>query len=561
MTPAGPRRTVRAVGDRALLVECTSLQDVMDLHASLRAAPRPGQTDVLAAAATVLVRTSGPGASARLARELRGIDVAATPGAVPPGDPSAATVARAAVTTSTVMIDTVTIDTVYDGEDLAAVAELTGLSVEDVVARHSSTLWTAAFGGFAPGFTYLTAQGTGLEVPRRPVPRTHVPAGSVALAGGFSAVYPQDSPGGWRLIGRTSAPMWHLDRAQPALVVPGDTVRFRRVRESVVANRPAPVEDRAGATSRATTARPVSGALTVVAPGAQSLVEDLGRPGLLDLGVSPSGAADRGAAARTNRLVGNPRDAAVIETVLGGLVLQAEGDQVVAVTGAPAPLALGDADGTGVRTAPFGAPFVMRHGEVLALGAPPNGLRSYVGVRGGVDVPPVLGSRSTDLLSGLGPVPLRAGTVLPVGDPARTTAVGLPDPEVDLPVGGVTVRVVEGPRADWLTEVGLERLYAQEWLVTSRSNRVGLRLEGEALRSAATGELPSEGTVTGAVQVPPSGQPVVFLADHPVSGGYPVVAVVRDPDLDRLAQLRPGQRLRFTRSGPRNPPPGAPAGA
>ena len=532
------RRVVRVLGDRALLVECTSLRDVMAVHADLRAAPRAGQTDVLAAAATVLVRTSDPLATARLAEEFAHLSftyprtMESAPGRGGADNP-----------------ETVVIDTVYDGEDLTQVAQLTGMSVGSVVERHTSTLWTAAFVGFAPGFAYLVADGSGLDVPRRPEPRTAVPGGSVALAGGFSAVYPRQSPGGWQLIGRTAARMWDLERPQPALVAPGARVRFRAVRGRVRLT--ASAADEVGAApSVPRVRRPDARGLTVLASGVQSLVQDLGRPGYLDTGVSPSGAADRGAAARANRLVGDPRDAAVIETVLGGLVLRAEGEHVLAVTGAPAPLSVSAGASALVREQPFGEPFALHDGDVLQVGAPASGLRSYVAVRGGIDVPPVLGSRSTDLLSGIGPEQLRGGAFLPVGDTRRATSVGHPEPWFDEPAGTVAVDVVEGPRADWFTGGSLERLFRQEWVVTRQSNRVGLRLVGEPLERAAPRELPTEGMVVGAVQVPESGQPVVFGPDHPVTGGYPVVAVVRDRHLDRLAQLRPGDRLRFTPSTP-----------
>ena len=541
MTLPAARRAVRVVGERALLVECASLQDVMAVHAALRAAPRAGQTDVLAAAATVLVRTSDPLATARLAAELADMSLPAPPRR---GDDDLDRATGACRPDGT--DETVVIDTVYDGEDLARVAELTGLSVGAVVRRHSSTVWTAAFAGFAPGFAYLVADGSGLEVPRRAEPRTVVPAGAVALAAGFSAVYPRASPGGWQLIGRTAARMWQLDRERPALVAPGGTVRFRIARDSLVLTRRGTVREAVDPPRPDVQTRSGAG-LAVLATGAQSLVQDLGRPGYLDLGVSPSGAADRAAARGANRLVGSPRDAAVVETVLGGLMLRADGDQVVAVTGAPTPLTVREASTGRLRDQPFATPFVLRSGDVLELGAPPWGLRSYVGVRGGIDVPPVLGSRSTDVLSGIGPDPLLTGTVLPVGDPHRATTVGHPEPLLDHPAGPVTVQVVEGPRADWFTPVELHRLFTQEWLVTARSNRVGLRLAGEPMHRTVVRELPTEGMVVGAVQVPESGQPVVFLPDHPVTGGYPVVAVVRDRHLDRLGQLRPGDRLRFTR--------------
>ncbi|HLT85604.1 MAG TPA: carboxyltransferase domain-containing protein, partial [Phototrophicaceae bacterium] len=380
-------REVRPVGERALLVGCADLAEVLGLHAVLAASPLPGQVEVLAAARTVLVRVTDRPARDRLAPLLRELQATSAP-------PAAG--------------DVVVIDTVYDGADLAAVAEHTGLSVEGVVAAHSGEEWTAAFGGFAPGFAYLVGPTT-LTVPRRASPRTAVPAGAVALAGHFSAVYPRSSPGGWQLIGRTDAPMWDLDRQPPALLRPGDRVRFRPVRERVAGRGAEPaVATAAGAGSGAhagpaatvSTAGPApTSSLTVVATGAQSLVQDLGRPGLLDLGVTPSGAADRGSARQANRLVGNDRAAAVVETVLGGLELRATGHHVLAVSGAPAPLTLLH-DTEELAHPPTDTPFLLPDGHVLRLGPPAVGLRTYVAVRGGIAVPPVLGSRSTDVLSG-----------------------------------------------------------------------------------------------------------------------------------------------------------------
>jgi biotin-dependent carboxylase-like uncharacterized protein len=278
--------------------------------------------------------------------------------------------------------------------------------------------------------------------------------------------------------------------------------------------------------------------LTVVAPGPLATVQDLGRPGWSAIGVTRSGAADRAAHALANRLVGNDAAAATVEVTAGGLRLRAGRACLVAVTGAPLPVSV---DG---RAGPLSAPFPLAAGAELALGTPPAGLRSYLAVRGGVAVPPVLGSRSTDTLSGLGPAPLRAGDELPIGDLAGD------EPVVDVaPVARPAVRpvlgVLPGPRRDRLAGDAWTLLTSAEWTVGADSDRVGLRLAGPALRHATTGELPSEGLVPGAVQVPPDGAPVVFLADHPVTGGYPVLAVVRTSDLPAVAQLRPGDRLTF----------------
>jgi len=277
----------------------------------------------------------------------------------------------------------------------------------------------------------------------------------------------------------------------------------------------------------------VNGALTVLAPGPLTTVQDTGRPGQAALGIGRSGSCDRDSAALANRLVGNPVDAAVLEVTFGGLAVRAEADLLVVTTGARCP------------GAPHAAPTLLRRGQELRLGLPVSGLRSYLAVRGGVDVVPVLGSRATDVLAGLGPAVVAAGDVLPVGEPSA------PLPGVDLaPVaepcaGELTVSVLPGPRADWFGDPGWTGLTGQAWTVTSESNRVGLRLAGEPLRRIRDGELPSEGMERGALQVPPSGTPVLFLADHPVTGGYPVIGYVTDADVDRCGQLRPGQTLRF----------------
>jgi biotin-dependent carboxylase-like uncharacterized protein len=206
---------------------------------------------------------------------------------------------------------------------------------------------------------------------------------------------------------------------------------------------------------------------------------------------------------------------------------------VVALTGAPCP---------GV---PFNAPATLRAGQALRLGPPRSGLRTYIAVRGGIDVPEVLGSRSTDLLSGLGPAPLQPGQTLPIGrayDPMPGVDLApVPDP----PAGEVVLRVTPGPRRDWFTDAGWRSFITQRYDVSSNSNRVGVRLEGEPLERAREGELASEGMALGAIQIPPSGLPVIFLADHPVTGGYPVIAYVTSGSLPSCAQLRPGQAARF----------------
>jgi len=278
--------------------------------------------------------------------------------------------------------------------------------------------------------------------------------------------------------------------------------------------------------------------VTVLETGPLVTVQDGGRPGQAALGIGRSGACDRASYGLANRLVGNDEDAAVLEVTFGGLTLHADDANPTAL----------EVVSTGARCpgAPHNAPQRLLPGEKLSLGQPESGLRTYVAVRGGIDVNPVLGSRATDVLSGLGPDPVSAGDRLPIGMP-RDPMPGVRlapvrDPEAD----DVWVHIGPGPRQDCFDDDSWQRLISQRFTVSSDSNRVGIRLEGEPLTRVHHGELPSEGMVRGALQIPPAGTPVLFLADHPITGGYPVIAYVQDADVDRCAQLQPGQGLHFT---------------
>jgi biotin-dependent carboxylase-like uncharacterized protein len=278
--------------------------------------------------------------------------------------------------------------------------------------------------------------------------------------------------------------------------------------------------------------------LQVVRAGTLTTVQDAGRPGLAHLGVPPSGALDRPAWQLANRLVGNRADAAALETTLDGVTVRAGCDSAVAVTGAPATVTL---DG---RPAAWGAAIAVRAHATIDVGRPAAGLRCYVAISGGVCPAPSLGSRSRDLLSELGPAPLRAGDMLTLGpSPGPPPAVDVaPQPA---PPTELELTLWSGPRAQWLTDAGRQTLHRGSWTVSSDSNRIGLRLEGPALALERHGELRSEGMVTGAVQVPPDGRPVIFLADHPTTGGYPVIGVIDPAELAQCAQARPGVPVRF----------------
>lgn len=279
--------------------------------------------------------------------------------------------------------------------------------------------------------------------------------------------------------------------------------------------------------------------IEVVRPGPLTTIQDLGRPGYAHLGVPQSGAADRPSLRLANRLVGNPEGAAALELTLGGAALRFRHAAWIAVAGAPLPLE--------VEGRPYGmnAPCHVPAGALVELGTPATGLRSYLAVRGGLETEPVLGSRSTDLLSGLGPPALGPGARVPVGAPPPGEIVVDVAPVRPSPEEPV-LHLHPGPRDDWFSPDALAALTHHAYQVTPQSNRIGVRLEGPALARSREGELASEGMVTGALQVPPNGLPIIFLADHPTTGGYPVIAVLATPDIAIAAQLRPGQSIRFS---------------
>jgi len=564
------------VRDDALLIELDDLETTLALFDSLTSDPIPGTGEMIPGARTLLVsyRPSAVSpehivASAR-SRELGG---------------------RVAGAGSLIEIPVE-----YNGEDLAEVAELLGVTPADVVRMHTGQDYAVGFTGFAPGFAYLSGGHPDLDVPRRSSPRTKIPAGSVALAGTFSGVYPRESPGGWQLIGTTPAQMWDLSRDRPALLLPGDRVRFvdvsRSTRstsataDSVTPSADADAEVDTGTevdtdaevdTDTETEGTPDAQSqfdfgLEILAPGMLTLLQDLGRPGYASMGVSSSGALDAVSLREANRLVGNDAGTGCLELTFGGLRMLARGEHVIALTGALVPLTVTSSAATipaesspsesnnarpASRSVPFGRPFALSDGEELVVGAPTSGIRSYLAVRGGFDINPVLGSLSTDVLAGLGPNAVTTGTVLPVGTVARgIPSVAWPDTAgasaaTDAESSSdIVLDVVLGPRTDWFSADAVDSLTGQSWLVSQKSNRVGLRLEGESLTRVIDAELPSEGTVSGAIQIPPNGQPVLFLADHPLTGGYPVIGSVATYHLPRAGQLPPGARIRFRPIGP-----------
>lgn len=559
---------IRPAGQAAWLVQLPDLSAASALHRALLAAPLAGVRELIPAARTLLVAFDALRVDAQSLRQTlaaRVQSVLTAPNATP----------NAAHESTTG--DIVEIPVTYNGEDLSAVAELLGVSTHEVIARHTDSLWLAAFAGFAPGFVYLTQENpspqTSLHVPRRSSPRTRVPAGSVAIAGEFSAVYPRSSPGGWQLLGTTAVAMWDLQRTQrPAWVQPGQRVRFVDAQSAAAARvvslgtAPAAAQQPAASNSSGRDDDSAWTQVRVLDAGLQTLFQDAGRAGQAALGISPAGALDMLALRQANRLVGNPVHTPVLENLLGQLHLQCErGSVTLAVAGADVPLRVRDAAGREWDLPSSHAQpqaIALDAGATLMLDAPRAGLRAYVAVRGGWDVQPVLGSASTDTLAELGPPPVQSGQCLRAGRAVRSehlqaaqlqTVPSAHEAPQALPRAGDVVRlpVTLGPRADWFTPQAIATLTTQIWQVSPQSSRVGMRLVGETpLQRSRHEELPSEGVATGSVQVPANGQPVLFLADRPVTGGYPVIAVLHESALALAAQIPPGAAVQFVLEPP-----------
>ncbi len=424
------------------------------------------------------------------------------------------------------------------GPDLADVAAACGLTEEEVVRLHAEPIYLVYMLGFAPGYPYLGLLPPALRLPRRATPRTRVPAGSIAIADAFAGIYPQETPGGWHLLGRTPLRLFDPARTPACLLRPGDHVRFIPVTDAAVAE--SALRDAAREAAQRPLPAPHRPTFEVLEPGLMSTVQDLGRTGWRGFGIPLSGVLDRRALRAANAAAGNPPAAAAVELTFPGPKLRLFDDSSVAVAGADL-----DARVNGTPINPE-EPVQVRRGDVLSFAAPRRGQWLYLSVAGGIDVPEVFGSRSTFARGGLGGTagrPLRAGDVLGRGETRsgsrRTTPVD------DAGRSGGPIRVIMGPQADAFAVDAQAALISRPFEVTVQRDRSGMRLSGTTLTHRDSAEILSDGLVPGAIQVPADGGPVVILADGPTTGGYAKIATVIDADLDRVAQAVPGEALRF----------------
>ncbi len=529
--------TVATLGDLAVVISFGEVIDealsarVRTVAAALARHPPAGVVDIVPAFASVALFFERPPLATfdELRREIEGV------------------VERADASLVSSEVRTVEIPVCYGGEfgpDLDTVAAHVARSPAEVVAAHSGADYVVHAIGFAPGFPYLGGLPPELATPRRASPRTHVPAGSVGIGGAQTGIYPLETPGGWNLIGRTPLRLFDRDRVPPALLSAGDRVKFHAIPASEFAARSAechvirdigPVESTGNAEATCHVIRDKSPSVEVVRAGMLTTVQDLGRVGQRASGVPLSGAADPFALRVANLLVGNPEGAAGLEFTLVGPELKFHHDTLVAIGGAE------------FAAAPSWRPFLVRAGEVLKLGPAKSGCRGYLAVAGGIEVAPVLGSRSTYLRAGLGGLEGRAvtaGDVLPVPVVHRHVVDGhwrIDQRILPSYTSAGVVRVIGGTHGVEFDATWQSRTYR----VSTRSDRMGLRLEGEPLVRRSVRDLVSAPVAPGTVQVPPDGQPIVLLADAQTIGGYPRLCHIASVDVPIVAQLRPGDTLQF----------------
>jgi KipI family sensor histidine kinase inhibitor len=421
------------------------------------------------------------------------------------------------------------------GPDLPAVAEETGRTEAEVISAHTGCEYRVYMLGFTPGFPYMGTLPSALRVARLPSPRTRVPRGSVAIAGLQTCVYSVESPGGWRILGRTPLAVYDPSQRDPFLLEAGDRVRFVPISAREYERR-APVE------TAPPPALPQRPAVMVEDGGLLTTVQDLGRTGYRRFGLPGAGAIDPLALKLTNRLIGNPPGAAGLECTFPGPRLRAA---------RPLTLAIGGADFSparnGRRVGMWSA-LRLDAGDLLTFEAPRAGRWAYVALPGGIDVPDIMDSRATYLGARLGGY---AGRRLERGDRIGCLRIAAPSslrlPERHRPpVGGsADVRIVLGPQQDYFTDEAVATLLGQPYFVNLESNRVGYRLDGPRLGYRAPVDLLSDGMLPGAVQVPSGGQPIVIMPDGPTTGGYPKIGGIVQPDLRRIAQAQRGEAIRF----------------
>lgn len=423
------------------------------------------------------------------------------------------------------------------GIDLSYVAKYNNISEDDVIKIHSGKEYLVYMLGFAPGFTYLGELDQRIATPRLESPRLKVPAGSVGIAGRQTGIYAVSTPGGWRIIGRTPYKFFTPYRKPYTLLKSGDRVKFYPIsrREFEELSQKEKIEEKEVK---------IEGKeiFEVKSPGPFTIVVDKGRYGYEDIGLSPGGPMDDVSYKLSNKLIGNPEDAPSLEVVMGGLVLNVKKETMVSFVGGDFDIFINN---TKVNV---NDKYLVRSGDTIKIKNSKRGIRLYISIPGGINVPYVMGSASTDVKAGIGGIdgrPLKSGDIL-YGKVSSDTDLGYIIKDFQAFEEPILLRTIPGPNLENFKKEDIELFYNSIYRITNHADRMGYRLEGPKVGHSSKGAgIISEGVVPGAIQVPGEGYPIVMMKDAQPLGGYAKIGTIISPDLRKLGQAYPGCKIRF----------------
>ncbi len=440
--------------------------------------------------------------------------------------------------------------------DLEATAAQCKLSTRELIDLHKSSDFTVDIVGFMPGFAYCSGLNPRLKLPRLKSPRSQVPAGSVAIAGLQTAIYPQSTPGGWNLIGKCPDRLFDINRKPPGLFMPGDHIQiieitFAELTEIEAVNRAAATENLA-----AIHHQQLNPDIEIIYAGTLTSIQDLPRYGLMHCAVSPSGAADQAALHLANALVGNSTDTAALEITSIGPRIIFHTEALIAWVGGICVVKING------QLTPGNRPVWVAAGSSVEFAEIQAGYRLILAIRGGIDTPTILGRKGAYLSADIGTKRLQKGSSLVLSKPTNAVIepvleelYKLPDnkryPKWSINSPYLANKKIE--LIDALPGLHLQQLNKKEqalfwqtiWTISPQSNRMGMRLQGDFALKTPFLEIASQGMMLGTVQLPASGEPIIMMAEHQTTGGYPRLAEVIRSAQTKLAQLKPGQQIRF----------------
>lgn len=434
--------------------------------------------------------------------------------------------------------------------DLMRSAKQCQMSVRELIERHKNSKFTADMIGFMPGFAYFSGLDPKLSLPRLSTPRPLVPAGSVAIVGEQTVIYPSPSPGGWNLIGQCPDRLFDPQKNPPTLFKPGDQILIQEIslqelKELEAIRQALPIPDQV-----------IQKDIEVLSVGLLTTIQDLPRYGMMHIALSPGGAVDQAAMHLANALVGNEGDEAVLEMTSFGSKLRFHREVLIAWVGAQCDVLINQQP---VRS---NRPTWVKADSVVEFKHFHHGFRVVMAIGGGIDTPEVLGRRGTHLFADLGPKMIKRGDFLGLKQPRqafnqpflqklqqsslgiRAAKWSIASPYVsDAEV--IDVFAMAGRQLHLLTVAEQKAFWRTIWTVSSQSNRMGIRLHGDFSIQTTLSGISSQGLTFGSIQLPSSGEPIIMLCEHQTTGGYPKLAEVIESEQSKLAQLKPGQKIRL----------------